>query len=226
MSTDDQPRFLETGEYHDFTINCAGRVWNVHKMILRSRSDYFEKMLQHPFKETQSNEIILNEDHPATIQNMLCFMYSGNFTAASGDDRDGELSEIAQTFTTADKYSVEGLKLICLDKFEHAVKRLGLDDRFFKAARLVYPSPLQSGDADRRLREMVREICWNNMGSLMGNTAFQNLLTLRVDLAIDLVRLASQARSVECKNIACPNRSMLVWNARNCYNCPGCMQRI
>jgi hypothetical protein len=41
---------LESGKGSDFTIECRGRVWNVHKLVLSTVSDHFSMLCTSPFK--------------------------------------------------------------------------------------------------------------------------------------------------------------------------------
>jgi BTB/POZ domain len=43
-------RLLETGEYSDFVIECKGREWKAHKLVLGTASSHLERLCYGQFK--------------------------------------------------------------------------------------------------------------------------------------------------------------------------------
>ena len=43
-------RLLETGQHSDFTIECRGRMWKAHKIVLGSISPYLDRVCNGDFR--------------------------------------------------------------------------------------------------------------------------------------------------------------------------------
>lgn len=43
-------KLLESGNFADVTVTCGARTWKLHKLILCSRSRFFDKALSAPYK--------------------------------------------------------------------------------------------------------------------------------------------------------------------------------
>jgi hypothetical protein len=70
-------RLLESGNLADAEIICNGRVWKVHKLILRSRCVWFEKVFANNWQEAQTDRINLEEQDPERVNDILKYIYSG-----------------------------------------------------------------------------------------------------------------------------------------------------
>jgi hypothetical protein len=53
----DATRLLRSGLFSDVTIKCGDRTWELHKNILCSRSEWFEKALTGKFKEAETGVV-------------------------------------------------------------------------------------------------------------------------------------------------------------------------
>jgi BTB/POZ domain len=90
-------RFLETGQYSDFTIRCKGHERNAHKAIICGQSGFFKRLCESGFKvskkrsypsftkdarvcwplqEAQEGAVDLVDDEPQLVARMLAFIYS------------------------------------------------------------------------------------------------------------------------------------------------------
>lgn len=68
----------------DFEVHVGWKVIKVHKLILKSQSTYFYKMLSEDYKETQENIVSITGFSYEVIDSMLRFMYTGIYTGFSG----------------------------------------------------------------------------------------------------------------------------------------------
>lgn len=67
-------RFV-TGEGSDFTIECEGRNFAVHKFILMAHSDVFRAMFKHTGTiENRDSKLILTDTNPVAVNQMLTYM--------------------------------------------------------------------------------------------------------------------------------------------------------
>lgn len=100
-----------TGEGSDFTIECEGRIFSVHKFILMAHSDVFRAMFKHPGTiENQESRLLLTDTNPVAVNQMLTYMYSGSLPENFLDEHAPALMQIAE------KYALEPLKLLCQEK--------------------------------------------------------------------------------------------------------------
>jgi speckle-type POZ protein len=100
-----------TGEGSDFTIECEGRIFSVHKFILMAHSDVFRAMFKHVNTvESRDSKMILTDTNPVAVNQMLTYMYSGSLPENFLDEHAPALMQIAE------KYALDPLKLLCQDK--------------------------------------------------------------------------------------------------------------
>ncbi|KAK7515416.1 hypothetical protein IWZ03DRAFT_415446 [Phyllosticta citriasiana] len=113
---DDNPRppnLLESGLFSDFRIRCHdGTVYNVHKNILCTQSQFFKNALNPTsnFLEAQSNTVKLENDDPGTVKALIEYFYCSTYMEAI----EGLPSELLlfhnQVYAIGNKYRVQGLK--------------------------------------------------------------------------------------------------------------------
>jgi hypothetical protein len=100
-----------TSEGSDFSIECDGRIFSVHKFILMAHSDVFRAMFKHAgIIENQENKLVLTDTNPVAVNQMLTYMYSGALPENFLDEHASALMQIAE------KYALEPLKLLCQEK--------------------------------------------------------------------------------------------------------------
>ena len=107
-----------------------------HKVILAARSPVFASMFEHNMQERSSSKVNLTDVEPATVKEMLIYMYS---------DRVPKIGEVAgDLLYVADKYQLENLKKICE---EHLSSNLRVDN----AARIIQLAYLYNAPQLKRL---------------------------------------------------------------------------
>lgn len=113
LKSDIQKMFNE-GIFADFKIKTnEGKVFNVHKCFLATRSKVFEKMLSSDMKEVAEGVIEVSDLDYNTMKEVLRFIYC---------DEVENLDENARKLVyAAEKYELDGLKKICI---ESIVKKL------------------------------------------------------------------------------------------------------
>ncbi|KAF2139105.1 uncharacterized protein K452DRAFT_311047 [Aplosporella prunicola CBS 121167] len=64
-----------TGKYSDLTIKSNSRTFAVHKVVICSRSEFFDGACSHPFREAATGIIDLSEDDDETVEHMIHYFY-------------------------------------------------------------------------------------------------------------------------------------------------------
>ncbi|KAK2757280.1 hypothetical protein FQN54_004794 [Arachnomyces sp. PD_36] len=70
---------LFSEKYSDLTIISRNEGFHVHRAVVCAQCPFFEKAIEGPFSESQTNVIILNDDGPEVVSKMITFMYTGNY---------------------------------------------------------------------------------------------------------------------------------------------------
>ncbi|KAI0838002.1 BTB/POZ protein [Hypoxylon sp. FL0890] len=78
----DNRKLLECDFMKDTIIECGGRVWKVHKLILATRSEWFNKALCGPFEEAKNSKVIIHEQDPKHVNWVITWIYSYEFYEA------------------------------------------------------------------------------------------------------------------------------------------------
>lgn len=61
----------------DFNIKCGNKILPVHKLVLASNSEYFNKLFTGNFSKSNTQEIIFDEIfEPDTLELLIDYMYS------------------------------------------------------------------------------------------------------------------------------------------------------
>ncbi|KAI7765192.1 hypothetical protein LZL87_009721 [Fusarium oxysporum] len=70
---------VQSGEFSDFTLICKDRKFKLHQMIVCPQSPVITAALRGGFEETTSKIITVNEFDVVTVQNMVTFLYTGDY---------------------------------------------------------------------------------------------------------------------------------------------------
>lgn len=92
-------QFVFQERYTDATIACDGKFYPVHKLVLSTCSEYFEKMFEHtPCKHPV---IVLKDIKADALEALLNYMYAGYVNVAQND--------LARLIKAAETLSIKGL---------------------------------------------------------------------------------------------------------------------
>ena len=175
LSTDTYPgnRLFSSGEDSDFTVKCGNQTWQLHRIILRSGSEYFKHACSGKFQvclecpqhlevawsdtdswqEGASCIIELKEEDPWDAGILLWYFYAHDYQIDIG----GIPASVAhaRVYAIADKYGVGLLKDLAKARFALAVRNTVATDipSLIAATELVYASTPSS---DRGLRNCVK----------------------------------------------------------------------
>ncbi|KAH7149118.1 hypothetical protein B0J13DRAFT_550713 [Dactylonectria estremocensis] len=197
----------ESGVYSDLLIKCGTDEYYVHKILLCTRSPFFAKACDGPFKEGQSGEIDLPDDDPEAVASMICYLYRGCYPRVEADAerpqekrlgspwnaetygeetislQDEYLCLHAKVYAIAEKYQVSGLKEMALRNFSFLVPRTISPHNFAEASEIAYTMTI---DSDRGLRDLVVEVLFSK-SQFLEDEALKKLLKRLPDLTYDYV---------------------------------------
>ncbi|XP_065204152.1 speckle-type POZ protein-like [Planococcus citri] len=97
-------RLLRDQTFVDVTFVVDGKKFGAHKNILAARSPVFEAMFKHDLQENRSNQVNISDIRPEVFEEFLLFMYTDNTP---------NREIVTELFVVADKYQVEGLRVLC-----------------------------------------------------------------------------------------------------------------
>ena len=125
LSQDFQILF-ENQKFTDVILVVKGKTLNAHKIILSARSRVFSALFKHEMQENINSRVAIEDAEPNVIEEMLRYIYTGEVK---------DINLIAcELLRVADKYFLEGLKLICEDTLcenlsvENVLEMLSLAD--------------------------------------------------------------------------------------------------
>ncbi|XP_058788568.1 speckle-type POZ protein-like [Phymastichus coffea] len=102
---DDLGALLESEEFSDVSIIVGCREFKVHKAILAARSPVFLAMFKHNMKEKTESIVEIDDIDERVMRELLRFIYA---------ERVDRLQEFAHDLlAAAEKYSLDGLKIMC-----------------------------------------------------------------------------------------------------------------
>ncbi|KAF2666738.1 POZ domain-containing protein [Microthyrium microscopicum] len=183
--------YLESRDFADFKIVCEGRVWNVHRVIISARSDYFRAVCTAKFKEAKNKLINIKDENPEMIDKLLAFIYtkrlpSPQFTDAAGYYhlcRVGDffgVKDLADQAFLALRTSIEA-KLSFEDRTATAFATI---EREISLACVIAPmlerlkaflDLSNPGPADKVIKVMI-DTCAKNIDQLKDQPSFQDIV--------------------------------------------------
>ena len=132
---------------------------------------------------------------------MLRFLYTGNF--AVGNPRvlnaPTKLLDHAKMYAFAEIYDIQGLKTLALERFAYYAKNHWTESVQWKltVVEKIYTSTPPS---DRGLRDLVAEACRKDIGDVMGDDSWRELMDKCEDLRLDMMnQVALRVKEDESK---------------------------
>jgi hypothetical protein len=113
-------KFYQNKKFSDLTLLCGGEKFFVHRIVLSTFSEIFEKIFSNGMKESQENEIILEDLKPNILEILLKFIYFH-------DKIELNQSNAMDVFFASSFYGIEELKEI---SEQSLISYLDLDNIF------------------------------------------------------------------------------------------------
>ena len=168
--SEDIGKLFNDKEFSDVEIECAGEIFNCHRAILSTRSDYFRAMFQADMAENRTKKVTITDIDSEVAGEMLHFIYTGGTNENPLKERSKEL------LAAADKYQLDVLKSICED---HLCTNLQIDNAI---ENFVF------GDLHRasKLRRMAMKVVARNLVKIVKTEEYRNLVKLHPSLAAEI----------------------------------------
>ncbi|CAA9957324.1 BTB domain containing protein [Pyrenophora teres f. maculata] len=109
----------KTGKCSDFTVIAGGKTFPVHRVLLCTRSQYFNAVCDGQFSETEERSITLPESHQ-TVSTMLQEIYEvynsttgsifTSFALLREMEKERVIRDLLALFVASDKYDLEPIK--------------------------------------------------------------------------------------------------------------------
>ena len=109
--------FLTNQTFADVTLQCQGKNFKAHKVILAAASPVFGAMFKEGTKEHEENIVIIEDLESDVFELFLRYLYSGEVNQL--DEKHLDL------FAAADKYDVQPLREICI---RHMATNISVDN--------------------------------------------------------------------------------------------------
>ena len=103
--------------FTDVTLECQGKKFEAHKLILAAASPVFKAMFKKGTKEHRDNYVNIKDIDSNVFEVFLRFLYSGKV-----DKLDGMCLDL---FAAADMYDVQSLRIICI---HHMTMNMSVDN--------------------------------------------------------------------------------------------------
>ncbi|KKZ63843.1 hypothetical protein EMCG_01850 [[Emmonsia] crescens] len=168
-----------SGQYSDLTISSNKKDYRVHRAIVCPRSSFFSTALRGDFKaskiEGHEGTISLQEDDPQVVDIMINYFYHLDYNIfPQGNKMDSpnsgsEIFEVPQTYSSltihakvyclGEKYLINSLKALALQKFKATAREHWDVNDFLEAAKQAYTSTIET---DRGLRDAVIAVLYDH----------------------------------------------------------------
>ncbi|CAK1365323.1 hypothetical protein CB0940_08910 [Cercospora beticola] len=183
---------LASGLYSDLTIECRGTTFAVHKLVLHTQSQYFRKLLAGGFKEgvaaSNISRLPLDEDpniFSVVIKHLYQFVYDD-----SGRGNTAPAPFAVLVYAAADMYDIEPLRTQAAKRMKDTIDPNDIDT-LIETIRAV-----DENTADQVLWDIVIPVIKSNMGRLLQNEQFREMLHEMKELNFRLLAMLDPAAGV------------------------------
>lgn len=158
-------------EFCDVTLRVKEEEFKAHKVILAARSPVFAAMFKHDTSEKQTGIVNIPDCDPSSFREFLEFLYSGKFKSEIS------LHCSVNLYKTADKYSVQELRMFCIEYMQRNLKL----ENFFDVISFA-----EEHD-NKKLLDAAQEFFNKNLRKIFETAEWKNLLVNNSNLANKLL---------------------------------------
>ncbi|KAI9727827.1 MAG: hypothetical protein M1834_007974 [Cirrosporium novae-zelandiae] len=189
---------LESGEYSDMIISCGDHIWNAHKNIICLVSRVLRIALSDSFKEGQEQNYNFKGTDPRTIQAVLHYIYTGDYSDTLQDYQPGgkfSLDKFTNNtptstptsfpplffanlhlYTFAHIYEIPTLLPLALSKFARQTNNLWTDSLAFPALLEAISQQADEGYDVSPLLSIAHLVCAKHPDVLLGKEEMRGWL--------------------------------------------------
>ena len=102
--------FYLSKELSDVLLNCKGKSFDAHQVILSASSPVFRAMFQADMKEKKNQHVEIKDLKPDVVSEMLKFIYTRSCVATEDNP---DLDMVSNLLVASDKYQMVTLKNVC-----------------------------------------------------------------------------------------------------------------
>ncbi|KUI59500.1 BTB/POZ domain-containing protein 8 [Cytospora mali] len=117
---------LHSGLLADAQVVCGNRTWEVHKLILCTRSEWFKKALLGPFEEGQTGKITITAFTEDEVECLLQFLYAGYIDFETQFPETTTLVAIVKMGRLADFFLLDSLKQLLREAADSTSREPGI----------------------------------------------------------------------------------------------------
>ncbi|KAL8953811.1 MAG: hypothetical protein Q9222_000320 [Ikaeria aurantiellina] len=122
-------------------VGSEEKAFTAHASYL-SQWPVFDRICNGNFQESNTGRINLPDEDPHVVRALLQYLYTGNFlgygTSESAGSHDTAASQLIDLYVTAEKYQLEYLKRLFLDKFKRCIDPYKRPVDFLHIAKVIY----------------------------------------------------------------------------------------
>lgn len=156
--------------------------FKAHKVILAARSPVFAAMFKHDTSEKQTGIVNIPDCDPDSFKAFLEFLYSDKFKTEIS------LRCSVHLYKIADKYSVQNLRMFCIEHMQRNLKLENFFDVIAFAEEIDNKKLLDASQEffNKNLRKIFETVEWRNL--LENNSNLANKLLIEMSSVVEPVR--------------------------------------
>ncbi|KAF2676859.1 hypothetical protein K458DRAFT_396581 [Lentithecium fluviatile CBS 122367] len=184
----DIAQVFDDAKYSDAKIVIHGVVLPVHKSVICTQSEYFQKAFQSAFVEGDLGILTFNEGSGAAYWRVFEYLYTVRYSDHLPKDfvNDSPLLKDPRMYSLADMFFLDDLKALSALKLKEKLQleHLWTSDSFPDCVREVYSC---TPNSDRGMRSAVVEVARAHTYQLGQKAMFRGLVGEGGDFAVDFI---------------------------------------
>ena len=116
LLSQDLEKLVFTKELSDVQIHCGDKLFHCHQVILSARSPVFKVMFQAEMTEKKTRKVEVTDLDPDIVSELLTFIYTGQTPKLTKGQTSKDDTYAKGLLQAAEKYQLEQLKKICVEK--------------------------------------------------------------------------------------------------------------
>ncbi|KAH7381197.1 hypothetical protein DE146DRAFT_278733 [Phaeosphaeria sp. MPI-PUGE-AT-0046c] len=180
----DIARMFNNTKYSDAMVVIHGKNLPVHKSVICTQSENFEKTFKENTIEGSSGVANYDDESGAAYWRMFEYLYTGDYSDDLSHDfeDDSALLKEPRVYALADRFLLGDLKALATAKLQKKLEELWTSQEFPDCIRQVYATTVES---DRAMRSAVVEVAKEHVRELGTKVEFKDLIREGGDFAVE-----------------------------------------